>query len=875
MSNVRFFLMIGAAFSLFYSESTFAASDKSENEKKTDIPHKKDGKNLTAIKTDSNSIRSNAVENISVTTGTHSGNRKARDSLSPVTVISSATLRRSGQMNLADALTHTYASITQTPMGNDTAALTSSIRMRGLSPNEVLVLVDGKRRHTTGNFNADGGPDFASTPVDLNMIPANAIDHIEVLEDGAAAMYGSDAVAGVVNIITKKQDHGLNLSGQTGANAYNGDGWQYQLNADGGMKLGEGGFLHISGQMYHSDHMVPKVDLDHRLQAQPADHGAASYTGSQPLSVNSNRYESTPEETRENLAIEWGKKFTPGIEFYGLITYAHRHAEAYEQFRLPTVGSSISSQVDAAVQALAPEGFSPLEVDEENDFSATLGLRGNDFLGFNWDVSSVYGEDIDRIGLNNSYNIRMLSTDSSICSTNALSDVYSEDGCGHSPSKTRAETFTSVQWTNNVDFRRHFNIGHKVPMTLAFGAEERMESYEIRAGNPASYQLGGFQSYSGISPQSAGTWYRDIWAWYLDGDFHLTKKWDLDFAGRLEHYTDIGNTENGKISTRYNFNRRIAVRATISTGFRAPTLAESHYSALNSSPTGASGILPNASSAAAAIGASPLKPERSTTVSGGFVLEPVDGFHVEADVYQINLRDRIVEDSNYGGCNKGDCSEGENAAAAFKSLGVALPAGFTGYSDVFASYLANGGSTRTQGLDIKADYAFHFHKYGNLFLTMALDLNRTRLHHNGTDALGENYLNLHDITSITTDYPRSKIILNAFYTVGNWDINIRQTRYGQTTDMMTYQDWAPSSVRYSTTQFDQFIQSPRWLTDIEIGYRFNSKWHLAVGANNVFNVRPRLVPAAAAYLGAMPYDNRASQIPFTGGYYYGRLNASF
>ena len=212
-----------------------------------------------------------------IVTGTHASNKRARDSSSPVTVVSAATLRRSGQMNLADALTRTYASINVSAKGSDTAALTSSIRMRGLNPNQVLILIDGKRRHVTANIVQNAGPQFGSTPVDLNMIPANMIDHIEVLEDGAAAMYGSDAIAGVVNIITKKQNHGLNMSAQTGANAYNGDGWQYQLNADGGLKLGHDGYMHISGQVYHTDHFVAGAN-DHRL------------LGSWPTGANTNGY---------------------------------------------------------------------------------------------------------------------------------------------------------------------------------------------------------------------------------------------------------------------------------------------------------------------------------------------------------------------------------------------------------------------------------------------------------------------------------------------------------------------------------------------------------------------------------------------------------
>lgn len=793
-----------------------------------------------------------------IVTGTHSANRKARQSISPVTVVTNAALQRSGMMNLADALTRTYASINVEAMGGDAAALVSSIHMRGLSANQVLVLVDGKRRHTTGNIVSDPGPDFGTTGVDLNMIPANMIDHIEVLEDGAAAMYGSDAIAGVVNIITKKTNHGLNMSAQTGANAYNGDGWQYQFNADGGMKLGDDGYLHLFGQMYHSDHFVAKGVHDHRLiGGQPSYADAASYSNpSINVPSTSNKIQSTPEETRENFGLDWAKPLNEDVKFYGSITYAHRHSEAYENYRVPNVGGGVA-------ESYWPWGFSPLETMEENDYQAMVGAKGDNFMGFNWDISSSYGADYDKIGNKNTINTGMLS--SSCTATDPTSGYYSSQGCGWSPTQARAESFNMAQWTNNLDFRRHFNIGHVVPMTLAFGAEERMDSYQIWAGNPPSYQAGGTQGFAGLGPQSAGKWSRDVWSWYLDGDFHFLKNWEVDFAGRFEHYTDVGNTENGKISTRYDITKRIGLRGTISTGFRAPTLAEEHYSAMNVAPTSASGLLAANSTAAALLGSPGLAPERSTNASGGIVVEPVDGFHVEADVYQINIRDRIVQSAQVSG------AEGRDA---IESMGYILPGDFKA-SAVQGYYLANGASTRTQGLDIKADYTFHMHQYGNLMLSLALNLNRTRLHHNGTNTQGDPMLNAETISYATTDSPRSKIILNAYYTVRNWDFNIRQTRYGQTSSMMQYQDWAPTNLQYSTSEFKQFINTPHWMTDIEIGYRFNKHWHIAVGANNVFNVRPRRLSADLAYLGAQVYDSASQQIPMTGGYYYGRVNATF
>ncbi|QHC35597.1 TonB-dependent siderophore receptor [Komagataeibacter xylinus] len=771
-----------------------------------------------------------------IVTGTRSVNNRARDATSPVTVLSAATLQRSGQMNLADEITRVDPSITTQTMGNDTNSLTSSIRMRGLNPDEVLVLVDGKRRHTTANIVVDTGPQQGSTPVDLNMIPANAIDHIEILRDGAAALYGSDAIAGVVNIILKKKPQGIHLSTQTGANAYTGDGWNYQVGADGGLSWGHNGYLFLSGQVYHTDHMVVNT---HDVRTIP---GNAEYGGFN-VPQNSNKVASTPEETRENLSIKFGQDLTKDIQGYGLITYAHRHAEGYQNYRLPSVAPTY-----------APNGFSPIETIEENDYAATLGLKGQNFFGFNWDLSTTYGADEDKLGNKNTINSSLL------------------ESTGASPRKVHASTSRLAQWTNNFDMRRQFRIANTVPVLLAFGAEHRLETYNLGAGEYASYAGGGTAAYAGLMPQNAGQWQRDVWAGYVDADFHLLPHWDLDFAGRFEHYTDVNNTENGKISTRYDITRRVALRATISNGFRAPTLAEEHYSALNLSPTGASAVLGADSAAARSLGASRLKPERSTNVEGGIIVEPIKGWHVSADVYQIDIRDRI-----FGSL----AVNGAPALSGINEMGGTVPSSAT-ISDVSANYFANVGSTRTQGLDIQSDYTFRFRTMGRLMLSMGLNLNRTRVNHINTDSFGNPFLNAQNKAYLESAAPRSKIILNAYWTVGKWDINVRQTRYGETVSLLSYQDQTPAgltcggqALQYSTTCFNQFKNTPLWTTDLQIGYHVTPMIHVSVGANNIFNVRPRKVPAWNNYLGAYPYDINAAGIGFAGGYYYGRVDATF
>lgn len=619
-----------------------------------------------------------------------------------------------------------------------------------------------------------------------------------------------------VGIIMKKTDRGVSGSVQTGANAYNGDGWQYQADVDAGASFGNDGYVHIGGQSYHTDHFtVPAID---------------DRTGR-----DDNHILGLPEETRENLSIDFGKTLVEGVQGYGLITYGHRHNEAYENFRLPS-----------RLPQLYPNGFSPLETNEENDYAATLGIKGDDFLGFHWDLSSTYGADETEIGNKNTGNPNLYAA------------------TGFSPTKVLAQTQRNAQWTNNLDFSKPITI-LDTPLNLAFGAEHRLETYDLGAGNPASYVLGGTQGFAGLLPANAGSFSRDVWAGYIDTDIHPLPGWDIDLAGRFEHYTDSGDTENGKLSSRYDFTSRIAIRGTISTGFRAPTLAEEHFSALNVNPTGASGDLAVSSAAAKLLGAVPLKPERSTNASGGIVLEPIRNLSITADIYQINIRDRVIGGGNYNGAL---------AEQAIALTGAQLPVGIVP-ADVSAYYFSNGASTRTQGVDINVNYFSDFQEYGTVTWTAGVDLNRSRIHHVSRDTNGNPLLSAQGIGYLTTASPRSKILLDAFWKIDRWDVNLRQTRYGQTTNDLTYQDSAPAALQFSNTTFAEFKNTPRWLTDLEVGYSITRHWHAAIGGNNLFNVRPRRTAMQNAYLGVEYYDLDSAQVPISGGFYYGRVNFSF
>ncbi|MFE8873804.1 TonB-dependent receptor plug domain-containing protein [Acetobacter persici] len=754
-------------------------------------------------------------DEVVIVTGTRESNRKARNSIAPIDVITARQLQQTGETDPSRALTRVMPSISMSSYGNDTSAFNSTIRMRGLNPNEVLILVDGQRRHQTSLMSYDTGPEQGATPTDIDTIPASMIDHIEVLRDGAAAQYGSDAIAGVVNIILKKDSHKGSAYSQIGQTE-EGDGFAVTAGFDKGFSWGKDGFVHLSYDYKHQDHTVRS--------------GPDNRTGQYD-----NKVLGQPELTRHSFGTTFGKNIVDDrLVFFGNATYAHKHGESYQNYRLPT-----------SLPAVYPNGYTPIQTDNENDYSVTVGFKGTKLLGFDWKISSTWGEDIADISNKDTANL-----------------AYYAD-YGTTPTNFDVAGYRSTQWTNNFDLRRSVDVGLAMPIVFAGGAEYRYEKYDISAGSPASYYKSGSQGLGGIIPAIAGGHSRDVTAGYIDVDIHPIKQLDIDLAGRTEHYTDVGDTQTGKIAARYDLSRRIAFRAAISSGFRAPTLAEEYFSNIVTDATGgASGLLATGSTGAQLIGASKLKPERSTNASGGIVLEPIDHWHIAADVYQINIRDRIVG---------GGRVNGEQAIEAIEANGIPLQTATP--SDVTANYLTNDASTRTQGLDITSDYTLRTQKYGTFQFNLALNLNRTTIHHMALNASGGPQLNAQLATYLTNATPKSKIILGMNWNFGKFDLMLRETRFGSLAENLTFYAAGPN--QYSTSVFQHFINAPRWNTDIELGYKPLTYLRVAVGARNVTNIKPSKLPAANSYVGSYWYSIRNGQMGFNGGFYYARANLSF
>lgn len=504
---------------------------------------------------DSASASSSADEQV-IVTGTRDPHQTARNSVSPIQVVTSAQLAATGQADVRDALIQLAPSVARSIRVNGSANMTDAISLRGLTPNQTLVLVNGKRRHTTAVLSNNAGPQQGSSPVDIDMIPVSAVDHIEILQDGAAAQYGSDAIAGVVNIILRHDAHGLDMQAINGGR-YAGDGFTSGESLNWGTSLYGRGFFDLSAEYKYQDHT---------FRATPD-----SRTGR-----NDFKDIGDPRQQREAISYNMEYAILDDLKLYSFGTYAHRNGESYQDYRVPS-----------ASLPMYPTGFSPQETLDENDFGVTVGFKGRKF-NWDWDVSTTYGGDSDRMGLIGSINPTMYQN------------------FGTSPTRFHLMSFSNTQWTTDAGVRRAFNVPLlAAPLNLAIGAQYRYDSYHIGAGDTGSWYGTGAAAFHGLSAENASNSNRNVTAGYIDVSTQLLSKWQIDLAGRFEHYTDAGDTETGKVSSRYDFNKYIGLRGTVASGFRAPTLAEEHWSNISVAPTTVSGYIPVNSVGARMLGLGP------------------------------------------------------------------------------------------------------------------------------------------------------------------------------------------------------------------------------------------------------------------------------
>ncbi|PTQ08265.1 TonB-dependent receptor [Sphingomonas oleivorans] len=790
-----------------------------------------------------------------IVTGTRTTGLQAAESAAPIQLLNEEAISHVGQPNLNQVLTQIVPSFTAQTQGTDMSNFSLSARLRGLSPNHTLVMVNGKRRHGSAILQVIAGPFQGSAAPSIDLIPPDAVERIEILQEGAAAQYGSDAIAGVLNIMLKDDAEG-GTAKLTAGQYFDGDGDTYSASGNVGVKIGERGFLNLTG--FHRRNDYTFVGYAH---AQVTDKSGKLLPGRPAEWANIENFPRVFKgggQAKSKLTIGMynaGYDFG-GVEFYSFGDISRRIGYAYQGYRLP---NRVSRTVNGVTQYFPPyavNGMNPQQNVEQDEYSLTGGFKGS-ISEWDWDLSATYGSDKNDIYTIESANV----------------SLYQDTG--FTPTSFYDGSFKATQFTGTLDVRREFDAGLAKPLTFAFGGEYRRDTYAIGPGDEASRYKEGGQSFPGYSLSDAGSYNRHAKSAYVDVTLFPVEQWTIDLAGRYEDYSDFGDTTIGKVTTRYDFSDAFAIRGTASTGFRAPTLAESFYSATNVAPTSASVQLPPNSAAAALLGFTPLKPEKSTNFSGGVVLRPVPRLVVTLDGYYIKVKDRIAGTSSIRGIVNGTLVN-QAVLDAIALRGTVLD----NVPNVSVATFTNGIDTRTWGLDLSARYPVPL-DFGNLDLSVSGNYNNTKVTKNRLQNV--NGLNLFDARAesyLETATPKYKAVLGALFTSGPFSANLRQTFYGKSTILVV-----PNLTGYGP--YNGTVKATP-ITDLEFGYDITSWMSFAIGANNLFDKvpeTPAFIEGVAATRtmgeqlenGSTTYGAPYNHGPYgaAGGYYYARLSFKF
>lgn len=750
-----------------------------------------------------------------IVTGTRVVDRTVAESQSPIDIITPELLTATGSTELATALARALPSLNfPRPALTDGTSGVRPAQLRGLSPDQVLILVNGKRRHLSGLLNINGSMGRGSSAVDLNTIPIAAIERVEVLRDGASAQYGSDAIAGVVNIVLKGSGRGGSLALDAGQYSA-GDGRQYQASGDAGVSFGDGrGQVHFAGQF---------GSQDHTNRAGPYQ-GTSPNTGNFPGMGEKTFVIGDPDVDSKAVSANASFNFNDNMQGYATAMLSDRDITSFAFYR--------SRGHNPVVPQVYPNGYLPQIHQDVKDRSLVAGLKGSNDGGFHWDLSYNYGSSKIDFETRNTMNYSL--------------------GAG-SPRSFYDGALEYSQNIVNADFSQLLDWGMAYPLTLSFGAEYRDENWKQLAGEPGSYENGGAQGFPGFTPVNAVDAKRHNYAAYLGLEGDLTESFSASAAARYENYSDFGSETSGKLSGRYAFNDAVALRATVSNGFRAPSLAQQGYQAVSSIIDAGifteRGTFPASSAAAQALGAQPLKAETSTSFSVGLIMQPTDQFYLTVDTYQIKIDDRIIYSSNIA------------ATPAAKDLLISL-----GLSPVdrFA-YFTNAIDTTTKGVDVVGTYTVPL-AASSLDLTAGYSYNDTEIKRRSDSppvfadlGITTALIGRDEIGRIEESFPKDKFVLGATWTADRWSAGVGATRYGSFT------------VRSAAGAARDERYGEQWVVDASVSYRPDASWVFTLGADNVFNSHPdNQTNQLNNIYGMFPYSNY-SPAGFNGAYGYGRI----
>ncbi len=536
-----------------------------------------------------------------------------------------------------------------------------------------------------------------------------------------------------------------------------------------------------------------------------------------------------------NAAIELGAG-----RLYGFATYGSKQAEAIQNYRGP-----------ATAPAVYPLGFSPVETHDEKDYALTLGWQGT-AAGWNYDLSSSFGRDNASVGNIDSINAQMLKDS------------------GSSPTRFYEGFLKASQASTTLDLSRDIEVGWNGPLNLALGLEHRVDGYAIGQGDAASVYRGGAAAFPGYSASDAGSHGRHSDSLYVDVAGSPLPRLKLDAALRSERFSDFGSATVGKLTGRYDPRPGLGLRATISNGFRAPTLAEDYYSATTVSPTTASVILPSAAAAARLLGLPALQAEKSRNLSVGLVARPSARLSASLDLYAIEVKDRILQSGTLNGVLNG-VLQSAVVNAAIAANGNVIPAGVS--SSGVALY-SNAADTRNSGADLVLGYSGAAGAWGQVDWSAAANFNHAQLTAvRPAPAVlgGQQVLDRAARSFLEQAAPRYRLNLGALWRRGDWAVNLRENVFGASAYQATL-----DNVRYYENR-----SGAKFITDLDVTLQLNKAWSLSAGANNLFNVYPdQLNGDYRAALNAAGRQNVAqyasfSPIGINGAYYYGKAAYRF
>ncbi len=732
-----------------------------------------------------------------VVLGSRSPAKTALDTAAPVGLINAKDLQTAGPLELGKLLQTLDPSFNfSTTFISDGTDIIRPATLRSLGPDQLLVLVNGKRRHQQALVNVQQTIGRGSAGTDINAIPLSAIHHIEVLRDGAAAQYGSDAIAGVINIVLKSNVDETALSGQIGTTK-EGDGDMISGSVNRGWSLGEnGGFVNLS--------------LEGRRRKE------TNRAGPDSLRVDPPRVTQRIGDSDAKDAYFWWNAGIPidkASEFYAFGGVSKRKGDSSGFFR--------SKGDDRTVPAVYPEGFLPNIRTTVKDASFAFGYRRD--LANDWKADLSINHGASELDFHEKQTINV----SYWYEPKPGGGIYAD-----SPLEAETGKLKFNQTTINADIKGPVKLGGE-EIFLATGFEYRQDNYQIVAGDPVSYQYGrtnnpaiviknqnggvaasGTQGFPGYTPATAVDDGRHNIALYLDSEYHPIKEVMLGGAVRYEKYSDFGSTVTGKLSSRWDPTKEIGLRATISSGFRAPSVQQKFYSSVSTNLNQAGELTETltareGSAVTTALGIKPLKEETSRSGSIGVVLRPAKNMSLTADLYEIKIKDRIVFSSEIS-----PEAGGGPIADVLNPLGVGQ-----------AQFFTNAVDTKTRGLDIVADHTTRFDA-STLVLSAQLGFNKTEVtkRHSPSSLLtGDQLFSQAQVTLIEHGQPRKHHVVAADYTMGAWNGNVRANYYGsvQGEGFSPLQTW-----------------DAKWIVDTSVRYSFSKKTTLAFGVNNLFDTYP-------------------------------------